>query len=131
MRASDMHPMDAKKALAFSITSDFHSKAEAEAAAHGWAAMFQNKGVAQDVPEISVALSTEGLLAEDGAVRLPKLLVLAGLAASAGEATRKLAENAVSVNGDKFTERTITRASLGETATLRLGKKAVRVGLIA
>ena len=35
---------------------------------------------------------------EGGAeVAVPKLLVLAGLASSAGEATRKLAENAVSI----------------------------------
>ena len=40
---------------------------------------------------------------------MPKLLVLAGLAASAGEATRKLAENAVSVNGEKFSGKVIGR----------------------
>ena len=43
----------------------------------------------------------EQLLA-DGVVKLPKLLVLAGLAASAGEAQRKIAENAVSVNGENM-----------------------------
>ena len=125
----ELHPMQAKKDLALAITRDFHTEAEAEAAAQGWAAMFQGKGVVQDVPEVSVSLASEGLLADDGAVRLPKLLVLAGLAASAGEATRKLAENAVSLNGDKFTERTVSRETLGDTPTLRLGKKAVRVSL--
>ena len=125
--AGRLHPMQAKKDLALAITADFHSPAAADKAARGWATMFQSKGVSEDVPEVAVDAGADALIAEDGSVRLPKLLVLAGLAASAGEATRKLAENAVSVNGEKFSERTIARAELGESPTLRLGKKAVRV----
>jgi tyrosyl-tRNA synthetase len=53
--------------------------------------------------------------------------VLAGLASSTGEATRKIAENAVSVNGTKLTAKTVSRETLGEAPTLRLGKKAVRL----
>jgi tyrosyl-tRNA synthetase len=63
----------------------------------------------------------------DGAVRVPKLLVLTGLASSAGEATRKLGENAVSVDGEKFHEKVLQRATAGGTVALRLGKKSVRV----
>ena len=63
----------------------------------------------------------------EGELRVAKLLVLAGLAASAGEATRKLAENAVSVNGEKFSGKVIGKAALGEAPILRLGKKSVRV----
>ena len=122
--------MQAKKNLAHSITSDFHSPAEADQAAESWATQFQQKGVADDAPEVSISLSTEGLLATDAAeptLRIPKLLQLAGLAPSTGEATRKLAENAVSLNGEKISARTLTRAALGETPTLRLGKKSVRI----
>ena len=123
-----LHPMQAKKDLAHSITADFHSQAEADAAAEGWATQFQQKGVAEDLPEVSVSLSAEGLAAsDDSGLRIAKLLQLAGLAASAGEATRKLAENAVSINGTKFTAKTLTREELGESPTLRLGKKALRV----
>ncbi len=60
-------------------------------------------------------------------VRTAKLLQLAGLASSTGEANRKLAENAVSVNGEKFSEKTIANVQAGDTLTLRLGKKSVRV----
>lgn len=123
----DLHPMQVKKDLARTITAGFHGDAAAEQAAEGWATQFQQKGVAEDVPEVTVSRASEGLAGEGGAVRLPKLLVVAGLAASTGEAQRKLAENAVSVNGEKFAERTISREALGESPTLRLGKKAVRV----
>ena len=64
---------------------------------------------------------------EGTAMRLPKLLVIAGLASSSGEATRKLKENAVSVNGEKVSAAVIDRAALGEEPVLRLGKRAVRV----
>jgi tyrosyl-tRNA synthetase len=127
-RAADgaLHPMNVKKELALTITAGFHGVMAAEQAAQGWSTQFQQRGVAEDLPEVSVAATADGLMA-DGAVRMTKLLVLAGLAASAGEAQRKLAENAVSVNGEKFAERTITRAALGEAPVLRLGKKAVRI----
>jgi len=128
--AGKLHPMQAKKNLAHSITADFHSPTEADHAAESWATQFQQKGVADDAPEVTLSLSAEGLLATDTAeptLRVPKLLQLAGLAPSTGEATRKLAENAVSLNGEKITARTLTRAALGDTPTLRLGKKSVRI----
>jgi tyrosyl-tRNA synthetase len=123
--------MQAKKDLAWTITRDFHSKEEADAAAEGWAKMFQQRGVSEDVPVVKVSLAEEGLqsMAESGVaeIRVPKLLVLAGLASSTGEATRKLAENAVSLNGEKISGRTCGRDAMGESPTLRLGKKSVRV----
>jgi tyrosyl-tRNA synthetase len=122
-----LHPMHAKKNLAWTIVRDFHSTEAADAAAAGWAQQFQQRGVADDLPVVEIAASSEGLLDADGAVRVPKLLMLAGLAASAGEATRKLGENAVSVNGSKFSGRVIARSELGEAPSLRLGKKSVRV----
>jgi tyrosyl-tRNA synthetase len=121
-----VHPMDVKKELALAITAGFHSVETAEQAAQGWSTQFQQKGVAEDLPVVAVSMSAEGLLA-DGAVRLPKLLVLAGLAASAGEAQRKIVENAVSVNGEKFSERLIGRDVLGDAPALRLGRRAVQV----
>jgi len=132
-----LHPMQAKKNLAHAITADFHTTAEADAAAEGWATQFQQKGVAEDVREVTISLSSDGLNAPvvDGnparQLRIAKLLQLSGLAASTGEATRKIAENAVSVNGEKFAGRQLTLRELGENPALRLGKKAVRVKWIA
>ncbi len=122
-----LHPMQAKKNLAWGIVRDFHSAEAADAAAESWAKVVQQRGVAEDLPVVEVSAAMDGLVQEDGAVRLPKLLHAAGLAASAGEATRKLAEHAVSVNGEKVSERVIGRTELGESPVLRLGKKSVRV----
>jgi tyrosyl-tRNA synthetase len=126
-----LHPMQAKKNLAWTITRDFHSKEEADAAADGWAKMFQQRRVSEDVPVVRVSKVAEDLIAVNGplgkSVKMTKLLQLSGLASSAGEATRKLAENAVSVNGEKFAEKVIELEVLGDSPTLRLGKKSVRV----
>ncbi len=124
-----LHPMVAKKNLAHTITAGFHSEPEADAAAQSWAMQFQQKGIAADLPVIKVNQKEDGLAAADGAghIRMNKLLHLAGLAASAGEASRKLKENAVSVNGEKFSATVIALDQLGEAPVLRLGKKSIRV----
>jgi tyrosyl-tRNA synthetase len=124
-----LHPMQAKKNLAHAITRDFHSAAEADAAAENWAQQFQQRGVGEDLPVVEIALATDGLTSSPDreGIRIAKLLQLAGLAASAGEATRKLAENAVSINGEKFSGKILGREVLGDAPALRLGKKSVRV----
>jgi tyrosyl-tRNA synthetase len=122
-----LHPMQAKKNLALGIVKDFHGAEAAEAAAESWAKQFQQRAVSEDVPVVQVSLVADGLVDAEGAVRVPKLLVAAGLAASAGEATRKLGENAVSVDGVKFAEKTLRGAEVGSTVVLRLGKRSVRV----
>jgi tyrosyl-tRNA synthetase len=132
VRDGSLHPMQAKKNLAWTITRDFHSKEEADAAADGWAKMFQQRGVSEDVPVVEISLSAEGLAVAGGAlagseVRMAKLLQLAGLASSTGEATRKLAENAVSVDGEKFNGKNLSKVMAGGSHALRLGKKSVRV----
>jgi tyrosyl-tRNA synthetase len=127
----ELHPMQAKKDLAHSITKDFHSASAADTAAENWSKQFQQKGVAEDLPEAAVPQSAEGLTNSTGAITISKLLVLAGLASSGGEATRKIAENAVSVNGEKFSGKTLLLEELGETPVLRLGKKSVRVRWMA
>ncbi len=130
--SGELHAMQAKKNLAHSITAGFHSASEADAAAEGWTKQFQHKGVAEDVPEVSVSLAADGLVihtetAAMSSIKLPKLLVLAGLASSTGEAQRKLKENAVSINGEKSSAVAFSQTELGEAPTLRLGKKAVRI----
>jgi tyrosyl-tRNA synthetase len=127
-----LHPMKVKKDLAWSITRDFHSAADADAAAENWAKQFQQRGVADDAPVVQVSLGAEGLIApatEDMGtmINIAKLLVIAGLAPSAKEAHRKLQENAVTLNGEKFSGRVCSKEALGDSPVLRLGKKSVRL----
>jgi tyrosyl-tRNA synthetase len=129
--AGELHPMQAKKDLAHTITADFHSAAEADAAAEGWATQFQQKGVAEDVEEVDVPL--EEIESEVYKVlRLPRLLVKLGLAASNGEATRKINEGAVSVETVKIPGPAYDLSDFFSEfqppfkLTVRLGKKTKR-----
>jgi tyrosyl-tRNA synthetase len=88
---------------------------------------FQLRRVGEELPVVEVSLGADGLVDAEGAVRVPKLLVAAGLAGSAGEATRKLGENAVSVDGVKSSEKTLRGVNAGGSTALRLGKRSVRV----
>ena len=130
VKSGELHPMQVKKDLALSITRGFCSEQEAGRAAENWSRQFQARDISIDLPTVRISLTSEGLLvAEDPipTLRVAKLLQLAGLASSAAEGTRKLAEGAVSVNNQRFTGRIITLEQLGEAPSLRLGKKASRV----
>jgi tyrosyl-tRNA synthetase len=124
--AGKLHPMDVKKRLARTITTDFHSAEEAQKADENWAKQFQRGEVAEDLEEVSVAYDAiaASIAGTEPAVRLPKLLTQAALATSASEANRKIAEGAVRVEGEVVKELTIPLPALPARITLRLGKRA-------
>jgi tyrosyl-tRNA synthetase len=125
--AGSLHPMEAKKRLAHSIVTDFHAAEEAARAAENWARMFQQKAASEDIEEVNVAYAD--LVGPSGlpgalAIRLPKLLVQLGLAASGAEASRKLAEKAVKLDGEVATNSVIPLDKLPVRLVVRLGKRA-------
>src|ERR1035441_6411056 len=94
-----LHPMDVKKRLARTITAGFHGEPAAQSADENWAQMFQQKAESEDLEEVSVAYA-DVAGPEPNQIRLPKLLVQMGLAASGAEASRKIAEKAVKLDGE-------------------------------
>ena len=132
--SGELHPMQAKKDLARTITAGFHSAEAADAAAEGWAKQFQRREASEDAPVVHIDAKAEFIKYESdahgeevGTVRVARLLQAAGLVASGGEGTRKLAENAVSINGAKISAQSTTLAELGESPRVRVGKKEVRI----
>jgi len=92
--AGELHPKQVKMELARRIVTDFHSAAEAERAAREW----QRVVAAGEVPADIETVRLDG-----GSLRIDKVLARAGLAASVSEATRKLKEGAVEVDGTRVT----------------------------
>jgi len=89
--------------------------------------MFQQKEAAEDLEEVHIAYADlVGPASPPGdlQIRVPKLLVQMGLAASGAEASRKLAEKAVKIDGEVVTNATITLDSLPARLVVRLGKRA-------
>ena len=125
--SGSLHPMESKKQLARTIVADFHSAEDAAHADEQWARMFQQKAVAEDVEEVAVAYAD--LVGPSGlpgglAIRLPKLLVQLGLAPSGAEASRKIAEKAVKLDGEVASNAVIPLEKLPTRIVVRLGKRA-------
>ena len=118
-----LHPMEAKKRLARTITAGFHGEEAAVSADENWARMFQQKETAEDLEEVAVVWA-DVAGAEAGQIRLPKLLVHLGLAASGAEANRKIAEKAVKLNGETAAGSAVTVAAQPARIVVRLGKRA-------
>lgn len=63
-RDASLHPMEAKKTLAWKITARYHSPASADTARTGWETRFSKRDLAAaDLPEVSVASLPEGATA--------------------------------------------------------------------
>jgi tyrosyl-tRNA synthetase len=127
--AGKLHPMEAKKRLARTITAGFQGEAAAVSADENWARMFQQKAESEDLEEVAVAVA-DVAGPEPNQIRLPKLLVHLGLAASGAEANRKIAEKAAKLDGEVAAGTLVSFASLPARIVVRLGKKA-KVALIA
>ena len=125
--AGQLHAMEAKKRLARLIVADFHGEAAAASADENWARMFQQKEAAEGLEEVSIAYAD--LVGPSGApgalqIRLPKLLIHLGLAASGAEASRKIAERAVKLDGEPAANALIPISALPARIVVRLGKRA-------
>jgi tyrosyl-tRNA synthetase len=118
-----LHPMEAKKRLARTITAGFHGESAAVAADENWARMFQQKETAEDLEEVAVSYA-DVAGPEPNQIRLPKLLVHLGLASSGTEANRKIAEKAVKLDNEMAGNALIQLAELPARVVVRLGKRA-------
>jgi tyrosyl-tRNA synthetase len=119
------HPMDAKHALARRITADFHGEPGAALGEETFRKVVQQGQVPEDMPEFDLPAE----LRDGGSVRVDKLLRSIGLAASGGEANRKLKEGAVEINGEKHDGMSYEIPAGVDALVLRMGKKWARVRL--
>jgi tyrosyl-tRNA synthetase len=110
------HPKETKMELARLIVSDFHSREDAERAAGEWVRVVSQGSVPAELEEY--------LVAEPG-LRMDKLLVRCGLAASGSEAQRKIKEGALEVDGARVSELVVLE--FPGSYVLRLGKKWKKV----
>jgi len=129
VEAGREHPMEVKKSLAYRIVNDFHSLDEAQCASDNWWRMFQLKSETGDLEEVTITYA-EIAGPEPKQIRLPKLLVQMGLAASGAEANRKIAEKAVKLDGEVAANALVPLTGLPARLTVRLGKRA-KIAVIA
>ena len=93
VEAGGLNPREVKLRLARELTTRFHDAAAAEQAIAGWNAAVTGQGDVTLLPLQEVSIPAEGL-------RIGALLTAAGLTPSNSEASRKLKERAVKVDGE-------------------------------
>ena len=96
--AGDLHPMEAKIDLGRRVVTDFHSAAEAAAAAEQFNRVVRRKEIPADIQTLPLP---DGMRNASG-VRVDKLLPKIGLADSVADATRKIKAGAVEINGERL-----------------------------
>jgi tyrosyl-tRNA synthetase len=120
-------PNEAKKALGAEIVRFYYGDAGAAAALDNWRRQFEEKGDPADIPEVSIPAA----LLKDGAMLAVDLIAETKLAASKGEARRKIGEKAFNYGPDRTVVDDV-KASVAVTDGLivRLGRKILRVKLV-
>jgi tyrosyl-tRNA synthetase len=119
-----MNPRDVKLRLARELATRFHDAAAAETAIAGWHAAVTGQGDTSLLPLQDVAVPADGL-------RIAALLTAAGITPSNSEASRKLKERAVKVDGAVVEDAGLT-LSPGFEGVLQVGKRNfARVRLVA
>ncbi|MFT3763901.1 MAG: tyrosine--tRNA ligase [Pseudoxanthomonas sp.] len=122
--AAGLNPRDVKLRLARELAARFHDAAAAETAIAGWRAAVTGQGDATLLPLQDVAIPAEG-------VRIAALLTAAGITPSNSEASRKLKERAVKVDGAVVEDASLNFAP-GFEGVLQVGKRNfARVRLVA
>ena len=111
-----LHPMEAKKRLAWAVTAMYHGGAGAAAAEAHFARVVQGREVPENVEEIRIPTPA----AQEP---LWKLLAKAGLVASTSEGRRMIQQGAVELDGNPIVSLDYNVTSSGESHLVKVGKR--------
>jgi tyrosyl-tRNA synthetase len=129
----ESHPMQAKKDLARRIVADFHSADAATKAGEDWAKQFQKHEVPADAEEVPVSVEEIGGSVDassQAVLRLDRLLVKCGLAASATDGSRKVKQGSVRVDNEVANDpRIVLTPPAPKRLALRVGKQ-LRIAVV-
>ena len=144
--AGKIHPMKVKQELARLLVTDFHSAAAAEQAAERWGRQFQKDEVPANLEEFTIACEdvayrpgqagepSDAVAPKNPSLKMPvrmdKVLVKTGLAASATEAQKAIKQGAMRIDQNVVISH-IHELEVPSTFALRLGRKWVSVRLIS
>lgn len=118
LKNGSLHPKDVKSALGKIFVGYFHDKEEAVRAEDEFNSVFRQNRLPGDIPLIKISRSE----VKDGRVQVTKLLVLADLLPSTGEAKRMIKGGGVKMNGEKVTDENMT-VTVEKELILSVGKR--------
>jgi tyrosyl-tRNA synthetase len=125
LAAERLHPMDAKKRLAYAVTAQYHGEAAAAEAQAAFVRVVQKKELPEKIEEIELLPDPKMGGKSDGVSgHQPICWVIrkAGLVASNSEARRMILQGAVEVDGQRVTDVDYT-LQRGRSYLVRVGKR--------
>lgn len=124
LESGEVNPRDIKMSLACEITSLYHGVDKAEAAERHFQVMYQQREVPDNIMEYVINQSLERPdLMDNGEIDLPMLICNVDFAKSKSEARRLLTQNAVKIDGERFTE--LTYSMHEEGFIIAVGKNKI------
>lgn len=118
------HPNEAKKILAGDIVTSYHDGDAAAQVLADWRKQFEKGGDPDQIDEVTIPASEIVI----GSVPAVKLIVLAKLASSNGEARRKIVEGAFNYGPDRAKPADAkATVPVSDGMVVRLGRKVARV----
>ncbi len=121
-----VHPMDAKKDLAWEIVRMYHGEEAAKQARADFERQFQNREMPTEIPVVPVGRATGGKADESGEVGILDLLINTGLAANRKRAQRLVEQGGVRVNDERITDHT-QKVKPVEGMVVKVGRSYVRI----
>jgi len=120
-------PNEAKKALGAEIVRFYHGGDAAVAVLEDWRKQFENKGDPDTIDEVTIAADK----LKDGAMLAVDLIAESKLAASKGEARRKIEEGAFNYGPDRTKAADVkATVAVADGLVIRLGRKILRVRIV-
>ncbi|MDO8684026.1 MAG: tyrosine--tRNA ligase [Armatimonadota bacterium] len=115
--AGTVHPMEAKKRLAFEITKIYHSEEAARAAQEEFERVFSQRETPTEIPEAIIP----GDQFRDGKIWIVRLLTATCMAKSNGEARRLVEQGGVTLDGERIDDMN-AELQISDGQILRAGK---------
>ncbi|MFL5386327.1 MAG: tyrosine--tRNA ligase [Longimicrobiaceae bacterium] len=123
-------PYRAKRRLGRLIVAQYHGEEAAAQAEEAFDALFKRREIPDDIATVELRADDPDLGAQDGQVLVTKLLVRVGLVASGADAQRQLQQGAISVGGEKVTDRSARVPAAGEVVLQRGKRHFARVRFV-
>lgn len=115
LSAGRIHPMEAKKRLARTVTTQYHGEGAARGAEATFVRVFHDRQEPEKIDEIDIPGGAK--------LRLVEIVVATGYVSSKSEARRKILEGAVDVDNATLTDPNAMPLSDGRRRLIRMGKR--------
>jgi len=115
LSAGRVHPMEAKKRLAWTVTAQYHGEAAAREAEATFVRVVQDRQEPEKIDEINIPGGAK--------LQLVEIVVATGYVSSKSEARRKILEGAVDVDNVTLTDPNAMPLSDGRRRLIRMGKR--------